>query len=102
MYGAAPAHPFKKQLYAQIATAWDRALEPNLDIVAFGTLRIALTALPNGKISQIKVLSNTSNEALAGITIRALWDFVKIPPIPSELLSQGRFKDELTFRVLPN
>jgi|ERR1043166_1623096 outer membrane biosynthesis protein TonB len=98
MYRSTRAHRFETYLNSQIEAAWKRAIGPKADMVTLGTVRVALTALPNGKISQLKVLSNTSNDALATIAMRALWS-VKILPIPSELLSQGKFTKQFSFTV---
>ena len=94
-------HPFKKRLYDQIGQAWYRDMQANSQKVALGTARIALTTLPDGKITKLRVLSNTSNRFFAQICLRAIQQ-AKIPPVPAELLTHGKFEDEISFKVFPN
>jgi outer membrane biosynthesis protein TonB len=96
----AAMHPFKKHLLDQIGSAWYRSVEANSQKIALGTVRIALTASPNGNITKLRVLSNTSNKLLAQISISAIRQ-AKIPPIPKELLTHGKFEDEISFTMFP-
>jgi outer membrane biosynthesis protein TonB len=93
-------HAFKKDFADQIGRAWYRDVEASSHKIAIGTARIALTASPDGKITNVRVLSNTSNKLFAKICLSAI-QRVKIPPVPQELLSHGKFEDEITFTVFP-
>jgi outer membrane biosynthesis protein TonB len=97
----APIHPFKKRLLDEVGAAWYRAVEANSKKIPVGTVRIAVTLLPNGKISKLRVLSNTSNQLFAKICLSAI-EQTKIPPVPRELLSGGKFQDELSFKMFAN
>jgi TonB family protein len=94
-------HPFKKHLSDQIGSAWYRYMQANSQKIALGTVRIALTASPDGKITKLRVLSNTSNQLFGKICLRAIQE-TKIPPVPSDLLTRGRFEDEISFTVFAN
>jgi outer membrane biosynthesis protein TonB len=96
-----PMHPFKKRLYDQIGAAWYRDLPANLKKIPLGTARIAFSVSPDGKITKLRVLSNTSNNLFADICLRAIQK-AKIPPVPAELLSHGKFEDEISFTTFPN
>jgi TonB family protein len=97
-----PMHPFKKRLYDQIGAAWYWDLEQrNLANIPFGTARITFSVSPSGKITKLRVLSNTSNELFANICLRAIQK-AKIPPVPAELLTHGKFEDEISFTTFPN
>jgi len=54
-----------------------------------------------GKITKLRVLSNTSDQLFAKICLRAIQE-AKIPPVPAELLTRGRFEDEISFTTFPN
>jgi outer membrane biosynthesis protein TonB len=96
-----PVHPFKKRFYDRIERAWFRDVQAHLDMIPIGEVRVALTASPDGKITKLRVVSNTSNEFFAQICLRAIHQ-VKIPPVPTELLTHGKFEDELSFKMFPN
>ena len=91
---------FKKDLADQIGRAWYRDMEARSQNIALGTIQIALTASPEGKITNVRVLSNTSNKLFAKICLSAI-QHAKLPPVPQELLSDGKFEDEITFTVFP-
>ena len=95
------AQQFQKKLYDQIGDAWYRDMQANSKKVALGTVRIAFTTSPDGKITRLRVISNTSNEFFASICIRAIRQ-AKIPPVPAELLAHGRFEDQISFKNFPN
>jgi len=94
-------HPFKKHLYDQIGSAWYRDVQANFKKIALGTVRIAVTVSPDGKITKLRVLANTSNQLFAKICLRAIQE-AKIPPVPAELLTRGKFEDEISFKMFPN
>ena len=96
-----PMHPFKKRLYDQIGAAWYSDVAANSEKIALGTARIAFSVSPDGKITKLRVLSNTSNELFANICLRAIQK-AKIPPVPVELLTHGKFEDQISFTTFPN
>jgi len=94
-------HPFKKRLYAQIGSAWYRGTEENKDKIAAGTIRIALTVSADGKITQLRVLSNTSNALFKQISLAAIRE-AQISSFPPELLTHGEYHDEISFTIYPD
>ena len=92
--------PFKKLLYDRIGSSWYTKVQPQEEAIAVGTIRVALTLSAQGKILRLRVLSNTSNELFAKITLSAIRD-TKIPAIPSNFLVHGKFQDEIQFTLYP-
>lgn len=90
--------PFEKPFLDQVGAAWYRAVQTNSKNITPGTIRIAFTALPDGKISGLRVLSNTSNNLFARICIGAIKQ-AKLPPVPPTLLKDGKFKNEISFEM---
>jgi TonB family protein len=94
-------HPFIRHLQDEIGSAWYRSTQANLDKIAMGTVCIAVTLSPDGKIMQLRVVSNTSNEVLERISLAAIRE-AHIPPVPHELLIDGKYEEELRFTLYPN
>jgi outer membrane biosynthesis protein TonB len=92
---------FQKQIWDLIGTAWYREMQANSQKMPVGIVRIAFTVSPDSKITNVRVLANTSNEIFANICLRAIQQ-VKIPPVPAELLSHGKYEEEITFKMFPN
>jgi TonB family protein len=97
----ASSHQFQKNIYDQIGSVWYSSMVANSQKVPVGVARVAFTILPDGQITNLRVLSNTSNELFAKICLRAIQK-VKIPPVPAELLTHGKFEEEITFKDFPN
>jgi hypothetical protein len=95
------SHPFRRSLYGQIGSAWYRSTQANLDKIAVGKIGIGVTLSPEGKITQLDVLSNTSNKLLEKISLSAIRE-AQIPPVPPELLIHGKYHDDLFFTIYPN
>ena len=91
---------FTRHLYDQIGPIWYRDVAAHSQKIALGTVRIAVTASPDGAITKLRVLSNTSNHLLAKISVSAIRE-AKLPPIPKELLRDGKFEDEISFTMFP-
>ncbi len=71
------------------------------DVISLGMVRIHVTVDRRGKVLMPRVLSNSSNEALAAISIQALID-APIPPMPPEALvalPEGELSMDLTFNA---
>src|SRR5437016_5203371 len=95
------AMQFEKRLYDQIGSAWYRSMQANSEKIPVGTARIAMTVSADGKITKLKVLSNTSNQLFATICLRAIRE-TKLPPFPPELLTYGKFENTISFKMFPN
>lgn len=52
-----------------------------------GTVRITFRIIPEGRVTNLKVVSNTSNEAFANICLQSIIE-AKFPPVPEIVLKQ--------------
>jgi outer membrane biosynthesis protein TonB len=95
------AMQFEKRLYDQIGSVWYRYMQANSEKIPMGTAQIAMTISANGKITKLKVQSNTSNRLFATICVKAVRE-AKLPPFPPELLTYGKFENTISFKVFPN
>ena len=89
-----------KRVYDQIGQEWFRDVKAHRDTIPVGRVWIALTLSADGKITKLRVVSNTSNELLAKISLKAIKE-AKIPRLPAELLTNGKFEDKISFEMRP-
>jgi len=85
-----------------IGVRWEsyRKAQKNLPV---GEVRIKFSIDAEGRVSEMKILSNTATSATAAMALRAVKE-AKIPPIPSERLAQvpgGRMEITYSFINYP-
>ncbi|MCS7008504.1 MAG: hypothetical protein NZL93_01040, partial [Chthoniobacterales bacterium] len=99
-----PLGKYKKALTDAIGSRWYFYIKQNLSLMTVGTAIIRFYVMPSGKVSGVKVLSNTSSESFASVSIRAIVD-AEIPPMPpevAELLENNRIEVDYTFSIFSN
>ena len=74
-------------------------------MITVGTLSAHFFVDRSGKIKNLRIVSNTSNEAFANICLQSILD-ANLPPIPDDvaatLPSEGLEWDGITFTLYPN
>lgn len=100
---ATPMARYKKQVNDAIGSRWYYYIRERMDLIAFGSVRISFTIDNQGHVSQLKVSSNTSNESLADVSMRAVRDAELQPPPkdPSAGASNEPLDWSLTFTYYP-
>jgi hypothetical protein len=98
---SAAAKVFQKRLYEAIGAEWRPRLQAHANELDVGIVHVALTLTGGGKISDLRVVSNTSNQRFAELSLDSI-KHAKIPAPPPDLLEHGRFKIDLTFDIYPN
>ena len=94
-----PLGRYQKQMYDAVGARWYQHMEQRRDLVSIGTARLTFTIDHSGRVTNLRVLENTANEAFASVCLQAVQE-LKLPPIPedvaSTLPSEG-LQAELTF-----
>jgi TonB family protein len=101
---ATPLGRYKKALSDAIGSRWYFYVRSEIGLFSVGTAVIRFHVLPSGRVTAVQVLSNSSNESFASVTIRSIME-ADIPPIPpdvSELLENNRIEVDFTFSILSN
>ena len=99
---SAEAKAFQKRLYDAIGVQWRPRLQAHANELAVGVVHIDLTLTRAGKISNLRVVSNTSsNQRLAELSLDSI-KHAKMPAPPTNLLEHGKFKSNLTFNLYPD
>jgi outer membrane biosynthesis protein TonB len=101
---ATPLGRYKKALSDAIGSRWYFYVRNEIGLLAVGTITIRFQVMSSGRVVGVQVLTNSSNESFAAISIRSIMD-AEIPPIPpevSELLENNRIEVDYTFSILSN
>jgi len=94
-----PLAVYKKQVNAAIGSRWYFYVQQRRDLISLGSAKVAYRITPQGKITDIKVVENTSNEVFALICEQSIRE-AEIGPPPDEatpVMIDGRLEGELTF-----
>ncbi len=101
---ATPLGRYKKQVSDAIGSRWYYNVNSQMGLLNIGTVEIRFQVLPDGKVKAPRVLSNSSNESFASVSLAAVIQ-AEIPPIPPELvglLENGRLEIDYSFTILGN
>jgi TonB family protein len=69
----------------QFGSRWYYYLRERSDLINIGTVQIKFYVRPDGKVEDVKVLRNSSNENLASTSLQSIKE-ANIPQMPEELL----------------
>jgi TonB family protein len=98
-----PLKAYEKEVITRMNTVWSRLSSEHIDQLAVGTIKVQLRVQPDGRVSHLKIISNSGNEALANIAIRTVKE-TQIPPIPHAALAElpdGYMPEDFNFTVYP-
>ncbi len=98
-----PLGRYQKAVSDAIGSRWYYFVKAS-DLASIGTARIYAEVDPKGHLQNLKVVSNSANEAFANICLQSFQE-AKIPPIPEELivtLPDGRLTVDYSFTLYPN
>ena len=101
---ATPLGRYKKQVSDAIGSRWYYYVNSQMGLLNIGTVDIRFTVTPEGKIKSPEVLSNSSNESFASVSLASVVQ-AEIPPMPPEvakLLENGRLEIDFSFTILGN
>lgn len=101
---ATPLGRYKKILSDAIGSRWYYYVNNQIGLLSAGTVEIRFIVNPDGKVQNVRVTSNSSNESFASISINAIME-AEIPQIPEDvvkLLENGRIEVDYSFTILGN
>jgi len=100
-----PLGRYTKQITDAIGSRWLYYVKKRGDLFFVGTTHVSFNITREGKISDLRVHSNTSNEAFANVCLQSI-EQSNPPPIPEEvydiLPSEGLSFDDLSFTIFAN
>lgn len=86
-----PLGVYKKQISQAIGSRWNFYVKQRHDLISKGEARLSFYVTKEGRIQDVRVLSNTSNDIYAFICKQSILE-AELPPPPPE--SFGPMKDE--------
>lgn len=99
---ATPLGRYKKQISDAIGSRWYYYVSSQMGLLNIGTVDIRFTVTPEGKIKAPQVLSNSSNESFASVSLASVVQ-AQIPPMPPEvakLIENGRLEIDFSFTIV--
>ena len=99
---ATPAGRYTAVVLQAIDHRWRQYFDARADLVALGTVHVHFMVDRRGKVHGCRVISNTANEALANISLRAVSD-TAINPMPDDVAAEapdGLLPIEINFNYL--
>jgi hypothetical protein len=106
--GSTPKTPlgiYQKQVTDQIGARWYSCLKSQMDSISVGKVTITFRILASGRVTKLRVISNTSNDTLAALSVRAILES-RFPPIPEAVRRQTHEDfmdwDGVSFMIYPN
>jgi outer membrane biosynthesis protein TonB len=94
-----PLAVYRKQVNAAIGSRWYYYVKERRDLIAFGSVKVTYAITAKGKMVDVRVVMNTSNESLARICEQSIRE-AEIGPPPEEAqpaMLDGRLEGELSF-----
>jgi hypothetical protein len=100
-----PLGRYQKIVTDSIGSRWYAYTQSKIDLITIGTLRVHFVVDRNGKIQNLRILGNTSNETFANICLQSILD-ANLPPIPDDVAAslppEGLDCDGISFTLYPN
>jgi outer membrane biosynthesis protein TonB len=99
-----PLGRYQKFLLDAIGSRWYAFVDRQIDLISIGTARVAFVVDRSGHVKNLKIVENSSNEALANVCIQSIQD-AQLPPMPDELaakLPPEGLDMDIPFTIFPN
>ncbi len=99
-----PLGRYQKLMFDAIGSRWYAYVEQKNDLISLGTARISFAIDRKGRVTNLKVVSNDSNEAFANVCLQSIIE-VQLPPIPEDVASAlppDGLETEIAFSTFSN
>src|SRR5213076_536357 len=99
-----PLGRYQKFLLDAIGSRWYAFVEQQIDLISIGTARVIFVVDRSGHVKNLKIVQNTSNEALANVCIKSIQE-AQLPPMSDDLattLPPEGLDMDIPFTIFPN
>jgi outer membrane biosynthesis protein TonB len=100
-----PLGRYQKIVADSIGSRWYTYVDQKRDLINIGTLRLRFVVDRSGRVKNLKVTENSSNEAFASVCVQSVLE-AHLPPIPDDVAKtlppEGMEVEGLGFIIFPN
>ena len=99
-----PLGRYEKMVQDSIGSRWYAYVAQKMDLISLGTTQVAFSIDRSGRVKNLKVVSNNSNEAFANVCLQSILE-IQMPPIPEDVagaLPPEGLEEQITFTMFPN
>src|SRR3984893_6115231 len=99
-----PLGRYQKILYDSVGSRWYYYVAKQGDLVSIGTLRLVFSVDRSGRVTNLKIVENTSNESFANVCLQSVLA-MQLPPIPEDVASSlppEGLDEEMSFTMYAN
>lgn len=100
-----PLGRYQKIVADSIGSRWYTYVDQKRDLISIGTLRLQFVVDRSGRVKNLKVTENSSNEAFASVCVQSVQE-AHLPPIPPDVAQslppEGLEVEGLGFIIFPN
>ena len=100
-----PLGRYQKIVADSIGSRWYTYVDQKRDLITIGTLRLRFNVDRSGRVKDLKITENSSNEAFANVCVQSVLE-AHLPPIPEDVANtlppEGLEIDGLGFIIFPN
>ncbi|MEY2525631.1 MAG: hypothetical protein QOE73_402 [Verrucomicrobiota bacterium] len=99
-----PLNRYQKMVHDAVGSRWYNYVTPKPDLISIGTARVSFWIDRDGRVQNLKIIRNTSNEYFAKICTQSILE-VKLPPIPKEVadsLPPKGLNEDISFTIFPD
>jgi outer membrane biosynthesis protein TonB len=100
-----PLGRYQKIVADSIGSRWYVFVDEKRDLITIGTLRLRFYIDRSGRVKDLKITENSSNEAFANVCVQSVLE-AHLPPIPDDVANtlppEGLEVDGLGFIIFPN
>jgi outer membrane biosynthesis protein TonB len=100
-----PLGRYQKIVADSIGSRWYTYVDQKRDLISIGTLRLRFVVERSGRVKNLKVTENSSNQAFASVCVQSVLE-AHLPPIPEDVVQslppEGLEVEGLGFIIFPN
>ena len=99
-----PLGRYQKLLNDAVGSRWYSFVAEKRELINIGTARLVFSVDRSGRVKNLKILQNTSNETFANVCLQSVMD-IQLPPIPEDVantLPPEGLDAEMSFTMFAN
>jgi outer membrane biosynthesis protein TonB len=100
-----PLGRYEKILKDSVGSRWYAYVDQKRDLINIGTLQLRFYVDRSGRVKNLKIVKNTSNESFANVCLQSVLE-AQLPPIPGDVANtlppEGLEVDGFSFTMYPN